>query len=214
MLATGPLGKSPKVRSMFYQQGDLSAPPLHMWSTRTRNVKGRWELLSLKQSHLPLLPSWAVFLMRTGPQGSAIPQAVCHPPCSTDNAAKLERLWGSPRAGVKRWSQDAKPDAWLRLLQQHHPLDEIQDLPLTRPVTSFFLEPQFAHLQMNVCSVVSDSFQPQTPLSMGFPRQEYWSGLPVPSPRDLPDPGIEPTSLDIPALAGRFITTSTTWEGR
>ena len=60
MLATGPLGKSPKVRSMFYQQGDLSAPPLHMWSTRTRNVKGRWELLSLKQSHLPLLPSWAV----------------------------------------------------------------------------------------------------------------------------------------------------------
>ena len=31
----------------------------------------------------------------------------------------------------------------------------------------------------------------QTPLSMGFPRQEYWSGLPFPSPGDLPDPGIE-----------------------
>ena len=41
------------------------------------------------------------------------------------------------------------------------------------------------------------------PLSMGFPRQEYWSGLPFLSPRDLPDPGIEPAS---PALAGRFIT--------
>ena len=34
----------------------------------------------------------------------------------------------------------------------------------------------------------------QAPLSMGFPRQEYWSGLPFPSPGDLPDPGIEPGS--------------------
>ena len=39
---------------------------------------------------------------------------------------------------------------------------------------------------------------------MGFPRQEYWSRLPFPSPGDLPDPGIEPVS---PALAGRFFTT-------
>jgi len=38
---------------------------------------------------------------------------------------------------------------------------------------------------------------------MGFPRQEYWSGLPLPSPGDLPDPGIEPMS---PALAGGFFT--------
>ena len=41
----------------------------------------------------------------------------------------------------------------------------------------------------------------QAPQSMGFPRQEYWSWLPFPSPGDLPHPGIEPTS---PALAGRF----------
>ena len=34
----------------------------------------------------------------------------------------------------------------------------------------------------------------QASLSTGFPRQEYWSGLPFPSPRDLPDPGIEPAS--------------------
>ena len=47
---------------------------------------------------------------------------------------------------------------------------------------------------------------------MGFSRQEYWSGLPCPSPRDLPNPGIKPTSLTSPALAGRFFTTSTTWE--
>ena len=44
----------------------------------------------------------------------------------------------------------------------------------------------------------------QAPLSMGFPRQEYSSGLPFPPPGDLPDPGIEPVS---PALAGRFFTT-------
>ena len=63
-----------------------------------------------------------------------------------------------------------------------------------------------------VCSVVSDFATPSTvacqaPLSMGFPRQEYWSMLPFPSPGDLPDPGIEPTSLESPALAGRFFTT-------
>ena len=44
----------------------------------------------------------------------------------------------------------------------------------------------------------------QAPLSMGFSRQGYCSGLPFPPTRDLPDPGIEPTS---PALAGRFFTT-------
>ena len=47
---------------------------------------------------------------------------------------------------------------------------------------------------------------------MGFPRQEYWSGLPFPSPGDLPDPGIEPVTLVSPALAGGFLTASTTWE--
>ena len=44
----------------------------------------------------------------------------------------------------------------------------------------------------------------QAPLSMGFPRQEYWSGLPFPSPGDIPDPRIEPRPS---ALAGRFFTT-------
>ena len=46
----------------------------------------------------------------------------------------------------------------------------------------------------------------QTPLSMGFSRQEYWSGLPCPLPGDLPDPGIEPAFLKSPALAGGFFT--------
>ena len=46
----------------------------------------------------------------------------------------------------------------------------------------------------------------QAPLSMGFPRQEYCSGLPFPSPGDLLNPGIEPASLASHALASRFFT--------
>jgi len=47
---------------------------------------------------------------------------------------------------------------------------------------------------------------------VGFSRQEYWSGLPCSPPEDLPKPGIKPTSLMSPALAGWFFTTGTTWE--
>ena len=47
------------------------------------------------------------------------------------------------------------------------------------------------------------------PLSMGFPRQEYWRGLLVPPLGDLPNPGLKPAS---PVLAGRFFTTSATWD--
>ena len=51
----------------------------------------------------------------------------------------------------------------------------------------------------------------QAPLSMRFSRQEYWSGLPCPPPRDLSHSGIEPETLMSPVLTGRFFTTSITW---
>ena len=54
----------------------------------------------------------------------------------------------------------------------------------------------------------------QVPLSVGFSRQEYCSGLPCPPPGDLPDPGIKPKSLMSPALAGGFFSTSITWEAQ
>ena len=54
----------------------------------------------------------------------------------------------------------------------------------------------------------------QAALSMGFSRQEYWSGFPRPPPEDLPDPEIKLTYLMSPALAGGFFTTSTTWEAQ
>ena len=47
----------------------------------------------------------------------------------------------------------------------------------------------------------------QAPLYMEFSKQEYWSGLPFPTPGDIPDPRIEPVYLASPALAGRFFTT-------
>ena len=48
--------------------------------------------------------------------------------------------------------------------------------------------------------------------SIGFSRQEYWSGLPHPPPGDLRNPGIKPMSLTFPALADRFFTTSASWK--
>ena len=52
----------------------------------------------------------------------------------------------------------------------------------------------------------------QAPLSMGFSKQENWSGSPCSSPGDLPHSGIKPASLASPALASRFFATSATWE--
>ena len=62
-------------------------------------------------------------------------------------------------------------------------------------------------------SVMSHSGTPwtvayQAPLSMGFSRHEYWSGLSCPPPGDLPDPGIKPASHMSPALVGGFFTTA------
>ena len=57
---------------------------------------------------------------------------------------------------------------------------------------------------LSICYLVPESYLTlaapwivtfEAPLSLGFPRQEYWSGLPFPSPGDLPDPGIEPKSV-------------------
>ena len=53
----------------------------------------------------------------------------------------------------------------------------------------------------------------QASLSMGFSRQEYWSGLPFPFAGDLPDPGIELVSPASPELAVWFFTTSASWGG-
>ena len=70
------------------------------------------------------------------------------------------------------------------------------------------------HVHALSCSVMSDSETPwttscQTPLCMGFLRQEYWSELPFPPLGDLPNTGIERVSLASSALTGEFFTTET-----
>ena len=77
--------------------------------------------------------------------------------------------------------------------------------------------PTLGHLRMagtcmHACSVMSNSATPwavarQAPLSMEFPREEYWSDLPFPTPGDISDSQIEPMSLAFPVLAGRLSTT-------
>ena len=63
-----------------------------------------------------------------------------------------------------------------------------------------------------LCNPIDCSPPSQAHLSVGFSSQEYYSGLPCPPPGDLPGPGIKPASLMSSALAGRFFTTSATWE--
>ena len=82
---------------------------------------------------------------------------------------------------------------------------------------------EILELKNSLCAVVSCfgrvwlfvtlwSVACQVPLFMGFSRQEYWSALPCPLPGNLPDLGIEPSSLVSSALAYRFFTASATWE--
>ena len=67
----------------------------------------------------------------------------------------------------------------------------------------------FSHVQL---FAILWTIARQAPLSMGFSRQEYWTGLPCRPPGDLPDPGIKLISLRSPALSGGFFTTSAIWE--
>ena len=61
-----------------------------------------------------------------------------------------------------------------------------------------------------LCSLMDSS--PPDSLSVGFSRQEHWSGLPCPSPEDLPDLGLELASVCVFCIVGRFFTHRATWE--
>ena len=98
--------------------------------------------------------------------------------------------------------------AWYGILPIHH----FSSLPPFLPSFSLGALPSYyVVVELSLSSVWLFVTPPtvacQTPLSMIFSRQEYWSGLPFPSPGDLPDAGIEPTSS---ALAGRLFTTEPT----
>ena len=84
---------------------------------------------------------------------------------------------------------------------------ELLRQPSFPPLTSVFWRRAclLSHVQL---FVTPQTAAHQAPLSTGFSRQQYWSGLPCPSPGDFPDPGIGPTSLVSPALAGGLFTTA------
>ena len=85
--------------------------------------------------------------------------------------------------------------------------------PGHRPVS--YVVSVYLHAQSLSCVwllATPSTVAPQVHLPLEFSRQKYWSGLPFPSPRDLPNPGIELESIASSALAGRLFTTNTTWE--
>ena len=127
------------------------------------------------------------------------------------------------------WTPPLKP--LKETLQKSHvlSLDQHRQLPLkkkslviskTNKKTLSCCYSQTSMFSMRVCTVscftcVQFCATPwivtrQAPLSTGFSRREYWSGLPCPPPGDLPDPGTEPMSLMSPASEGMFFTNSTT----
>ena len=81
--------------------------------------------------------------------------------------------------------------------------DDFKGMKFTNMPLLFHVFVRFTKL----CLILCDPTDCQAPLSMGFCRQEYWSGLPFPSPGDLPNPKIEPASPASPSLVGRFFTT-------
>ena len=85
-------------------------------------------------------------------------------------------------------------------------------VPPANRVTPYNGPPRFA-LQMLACGSLCN-YTDQSPPGSSVHRilQEYWSWLPFPPPRNLPDPGIQSTSLKSPALAGGFFTSRATWE--
>ena len=91
-----------------------------------------------------------------------------------------------------RGKRKREEKGWERVKASGVPLTSLEAQP---GVCCCLINPRPILLQPHVAH--------QSPLSMGFPRKEYWSGLPAPPPDDLPHPGIEPVS---PALAGRFFT--------
>ena len=102
------------------------------------------------------------------------------------------------------------PGAWLSLERR---LDVQGEATITWALVDCTYKPVRAK-SLQSCPTLCDPMDCslQASLSMGFSRQESWSGLPCPSPGDLPNPGIELTSLMSPALASGFFTTSATWE--
>ena len=115
-----------------------------------------------------------------------------------------ESWLGESHSG-NRFVVNNKLSYWSQKKKKRESLFEAQVLP----TVMHYVLSCFSYVQL---FVIPWTVAHWAPLSMGFPRQEYWSGLPCSPPRDHPDPGTELASLMSPALAGRFFIPSATWE--
>ena len=128
----------------------------------------------------------------------------------------MERSWADAAVDHPSWSTESLYTPYLHYAIWWRVKNPTQNRSLVAEDLDLMAE-RIKHCRMlNRCSRVRLFATPwtvacQAPLSMGFSRQEYWSGLPCPRPGDLPDPGIESAS---PSLAGGFFTSSTTWEAQ
>ena len=177
--------------------------------TKGEKIERFWFLHSLPLSseiHLKMLSD-------AGPLQTSVHRFLC-PLQSVDKAH-----WG-------RWKSGATENGFsfdlLLFLFVTHP-SASKDIPRSSFIMPLRSEPPFcwalppsshmlccfSHVQLYV---ILWTVACQSPLSMGFSRQEYWSGLQCPPPGDLPDAGIEPLFLMSPYWEGGFFTTSTTWE--
>ena len=142
----------------------------------------------------PSLRTWLVVILLPA-------DSYDHPRCQEDRTCLLEgqhltKPWG---ASGRAWAGGKESPGWV--------FSSVEPLPSLPHLLS--------PVPLSPCPIATLwTIAHQAPLSMGFSRQEHWSGFPFPSPGDLPNPGIEPTSLTSPALAGGFFTTSANWDAQ
>ena len=143
------------------------------------------ELLSSYRKSLPFC-KWQQLL----PHGKNVPENDTH----------------QTKAGASVESEKQSPENTVLLdLGPVQSSDKGQQIAHCLVSFSWISETWCGRLSVHAYSVMSDFLQScQAPPSMGFPRQEYWSGLPFPSPGHLLDPGMEPRSPASPALAAGF----------
>ena len=123
---------------------------------------------------------------------------------------KVARFWGlRPSIDDLTFQELRSFQSWHLISGNSAPQDVYFLLKATKDnnfwVFTYVCACSVAQLCLTFCNPTD--YSPQAPLSMGFPWQEYQSRLPLPTPGDLPNPGMGPPSPASPTLAGRFFTT-------
>ena len=177
-----------------------------------RGSEGRCERLWWLERILALAPTWRIFKVEWNLSIPCQPLFKTQKQVKWDNFCSFSTLVNIGGACLKNlifWNLSfSSPLKINHISFEHESSTFMPSCCCHWPNAHLFLLSRFS------CVWLSDpwTLACQAPPSMGFSRQEYWSGLPFPPPGDLPDPEIEPGSLVSPELACRLFTTSATWE--